>query len=195
MSGEAHVELGTRFADALTFAHEAHLEQRRKGSSAPYIAHLLGTASLVIEDGGSEDEAIAALLHDAAEDQGGEAMLDRIEAKFGPDVSRIVAACSDTFEIPKPAWRARKESYVASLASKRPDELRVSSADKVCNARAIVFDRRVVGDAIWDRFSASREESLWYYRALADSFASLRPGPLSDELSRLVDELERGAAT
>jgi (p)ppGpp synthase/HD superfamily hydrolase len=128
---------GERFERALVFADRAHAGQPRKSggeTAIPYISHLLGVCSLVIEAGGSEDEAIAALLHDAAEDQGGEEMLDRIEAEFGPDVRRVVDACSDTLEQPKPPWRARKESYIAKLASKRDDELRVSLADKVHNA-------------------------------------------------------------
>ena len=107
---------GERFSGALKYAVELHASQRRKGSDTPYIGHLLGVCGLVIEDGGSEDEAIAALLHDAAEDQGGEATLEEIEELFGPEVRRIVASCSDTFEMPKPPWRERKEDYVAAIA-------------------------------------------------------------------------------
>jgi (p)ppGpp synthase/HD superfamily hydrolase len=183
-----------RFGDALMFADQIHRDQTRKGSGVPYIGHLLGTAALVIDDGGSEDEAIAALLHDAAEDQGGEGMLDRIEQRFGGDVRRIVAASSDTLEMPKPPWRERKERYIASIAHKRPDELRVSLADKVYNVRAILHDYNTVGEQLWERFTASRDEVLWYYRSLTDAFQKAYPGPLADELERTVDQLEASAA-
>lgn len=185
---------GERFRQGLESATTAHASQRRKGADTPYIAHLLSVCALVIEDGGSEDEAIAALLHDAAEDQGGEAMLDEIGVRFGPDVRRIVAACSDTFEMPKPAWRKRKEDYIGAVAGKRDDELRVSLADKLHNARTIVFDHRQVGSRLWDRFSADRDEVVWYYRSLAEAFAAKRPGPMAHELVRVVDELEREMA-
>jgi len=143
-------EPGERFAKALAYAVDKHSDQWRKGSDTPYVAHLLGVCGLVIEDGGSEDEAIAALLHDAAEDQGGETTLAEIEEKFGPDVRRIVAACSDTFAMPKPPWQKRKEDYIAAIPSKRDDELRVSLADKVHNARSILFDFR----AVWETRSS-----------------------------------------
>jgi (p)ppGpp synthase/HD superfamily hydrolase len=190
MTADAHWEPGERFAAALSYAVEKHARQRRKGSETPYIAHLLGVCGLVIEDGGSEDEAIAALLHDAAEDQGGEATLAEIEDRFGPDVRRIVAACSDTFEMPKPPWQERKQAYIASVASKSPDELRVSLADKVHNARAILFDYHAIGERVFDRFNPNRERTLWYYRTLADAFAQRAPGPLADELARVVADLE-----
>lgn len=187
-------EPGDRLRQALDFATRTHSTQRRKGADTPYMAHLLSVCALVIEDGGSEDEAIAALLHDAAEDQGGEAMLDEIESRFGPEARRIVAACSDTFEMPKPPWRARKEAYIAAVAHKRDDELRVSLADKLHNARAILFDHRQIGERLWARFSANREEVVWYYRSLADAFTVSRPGPMADELDRVVAELERRVA-
>ena len=184
-------EPGGRLRQALDFATRVHATQRRKGADTPYVAHLLSVCALVIEDDGSEDEAIAALLHDAAEDQGGESMLDLIDTEFGPDVRRIVAACSDTFETPKPPWRARKEDYIAAIADKRDDELRVSLADKLHNARAILFDHRQVGERLWTRFGADRDEVVWYYRALADAFTVCRLGPMAEELARVVGELER----
>ncbi len=187
-------EPGAQFKEALGFAVETHATQRRKGSETPYVAHLLAVTSLVIEDGGSEDEAVAALLHDAAEDQGGEEMLATIGERFGPDVQRIVAACSDTFETPKPPWRERKEAYVAAIPGKAADEQRVSLADKVANSRAILFDLRTVGDELWARFNAGRDGQLWYYRALADAFLANRPGPLADELDRTVPSIEAEAA-
>ena len=184
-------EPGDRFAKALAYAVDKHSDQWRKGSDTPYVAHLLGVCGLVIEDGGSEDEAIAALLHDAAEDQGGETTLAEIEEKFGPDVRRIVAACSDTFAMPKPPWRKRKEDYIAAIPSKRDDELRVSLADKVHNARSILFDFRAVGDEVFRRFSVDRGQTLWYYRSLAEQFAQKASGPMADELARVVDDLDR----
>ena len=172
-------------------ACELHAGQVRKGSRGiPYVGHLLGVASIVIEDGGDEDEAIAALLHDAPEDQGGEATLARIRDEYGERVAEIVEACTDTLENPKPPWRERKERYIAHLEEAPQDVLRVSLADKVHNARAILADYREVGEELWSRFRGTREESLWYYRTLADLFSRRRPGPLADELRRTVDEIE-----
>jgi (p)ppGpp synthase/HD superfamily hydrolase len=183
-------EPGQRFSEALAFAVEAHRTQRRKGSETPYIAHLMSVSALVIEDGGSEDEAIAALLHDAAEDQGGEQMLEEIAQRFGSEVRRIVAACSDTFEMPKPEWRRRKEDYIAAVAGKQRDEVRVSLADKLHNARSILLDLRALGDHLWPRFSADRESVIWNYRALATEFTKLKAGPMADELERVVADIE-----
>ncbi len=180
-----------RFDDALVFAADAHRDQRRKGRETPYIGHLLGVCSLVIENGGSEDEAIAALLHDAVEDQGGPAMAERIRERFGDTVVRIVLACTDTDETPKPPWRARKEAYIAHVKEAAPDELRVSLADKLHNARAILRDHIEIGDEVWGRFTASHEESIWYYRTLADLFLRRAPGPMASELDEVVTTLER----
>ncbi|MCC6736907.1 MAG: HD domain-containing protein [Bauldia sp.] len=186
--------LSTRFDYALGHAAALHREQVRKGSGIPYVSHLLGVTALVIEFGGSEDQAIAALLHDAAEDQGGEPTLRDIERRFGSAVAAIVADCTDSWTEPKPPWRARKEAYVASLARKPAASLLVSVSDKIHNARAILADRAVVGDAVWDRFSEKRGEVLWYYRALANAFLAALPGPAANELARLVTAMEAGAA-
>jgi (p)ppGpp synthase/HD superfamily hydrolase len=189
-------ELGVRFEHALQYAHAVHAGQTRKGTEIPYIAHLLGVASLVIEDGArtgelSEDEAIAALLHDAAEDQGGEERLADIRERYGDRVADIVAACSDTFEEPKPPWRERKQEYLDHLREETyTGILRVSLADKVNNARAILTDYREIGDELWSRFHPEADTE-WYYRSLADIFAERKPGLLSDELTRIVEELER----
>jgi (p)ppGpp synthase/HD superfamily hydrolase len=182
--------LSERFEQALQFAAATHRSQLRKGSGIPYIGHLLGVCSLVIEDGGNEDEAIAALLHDAAEDQGGERMLDEIRRRFGDTVAAIVAACSDTFESPKPPWRARKQAYLEHLKQQPPSVLRVSLADKLFSARAILRVYHVVGDELWNRFHSGRDGQLWYYRQLADRFETLLPGRMASELSTVVDELE-----
>jgi GTP pyrophosphokinase len=189
------VVLSQRFEEALQFAAVTHRSQVRKGSGIPYVGHLLGVCSLVIEDGGDEDEAIAALLHDAAEDQGGERMLEEIRRRFGEKVAAIVAACSDTFDSPKPPWRARKNAYLQHLDRETESVLRVSLADKLFNARAILRDFGLVGDDVWTRFQTGRDDQLWYYRELTDRFNLLLPGRMAGELSEVVDELERTAIT
>jgi (p)ppGpp synthase/HD superfamily hydrolase len=189
------VVLGERFRRALVLAFDLHRGQVRKGSTGiPYIGHLLGVTSIVIEDGGDEDEAIAALLHDGPEDQGGEPTLDRIRAEFGDRVADIVEGCSDTLEDPKPPWRERKEAYLAHLEEAPPEVLRVSLADKLHNARSILSDYREVGEELWSRFNGTREESLWYYRSLSEIFARRCSGPLVEELETTVTEIEALAA-
>jgi len=183
--------LSERFERALQFAAATHRSQVRKGSGIPYIGHLLGVCSLVIEDGGDEDEAIAALLHDAAEDQGGEAMLAEIRTLFGDHVAGIVAACSDTFQTPKPPWDERKQTYIDHLDGQPEPVLRVSLADKLFNARAILRDYLLVGDEVWSRFQAGRGGQIWYYSQLADRFTELLPGRMAVELVEVVDELKR----
>lgn len=172
-------------------AIELHGDQKRKGTDIPYVSHLLSVCGLVLQDGGSQTEAIAALLHDAAEDRGGEATLARIENEFGPDVARIVAECSDTFEQPKPPWRARKERYLAHLHEASVSALRVSVADKLDNARAILADYRRLGPDLWTRFDPESDQ-LWYYRSLVDTYRKNDrfDSPLIDELDRVVTALE-----
>ena len=183
-------ELSDRFDEALSYASRIHRDQKRKGTSIPYVSHLLAVASLTLQYGGDEDQAIGALLHDAAEDQGGEERLQDIRNRFGDRVADIVSDCTDSWVEPKPAWRARKEAYVADLAHKPAMSLLVSLADKTHNASAIVADLREHGDALWARFTGGRDGSLWYYRALSDGFAIHLPGPLADELARQVDAME-----
>lgn len=185
------VEITGRFEDAFRYAAEAHAGQRRKGTDTPYIAHLMAVTALVLEDGGDEDEAIAALLHDAVEDQGGRERLDDIRARFGERVARIVEGCTDSFTTPKPPWFERKQQYVEHARHASADVARVSAADKVQNAGAILRDYRASGDKVWKRFNASREQILWYYRALVDAFAEAGGGRLVRELDRIVTELER----
>src|SRR3954452_8532552 len=144
--------LTDRFERALLLAPDHHRRQLRKGTSVPYVSHLLGVASLVLEMGGDETEAVGALLHDAVEDGGGRPMLERIRAEFGDDVARIVLANSDSDIEPKPPWRQRKLDYIAAIVHKQPDELRVSLADKLHNARAILLDYRTHGEDVWARF-------------------------------------------
>jgi (p)ppGpp synthase/HD superfamily hydrolase len=185
--------LTNRFRDALAFAFDLHREQRRAGSEVPYYAHLVGVASLAIENGADEDEAIGALLHDAAEDQGGRPTLDAIVARFGARVAAIVEGCTDWLDEqgPKPKWRLRKEAYVAHLPAASPSVQLVSACDKLYNARAILADLREVGDSVWTRFAGKRDGVLWYYRALADAFTVDQP--VVRELRRVVAELERVA--
>lgn len=181
------VVLSERFVEALQYAHEIHREHMRKGTDIPYITHLMSAAALTLENGGNEDQAIAALLHDAVEDCGGLERLDDIREKFGEAVAQIVADCTDSWVEPKSAWRGRKEAYVESLRTKPESSLLVALADKTHNARSIVSDLHAIGERHWDRFNADRTGMLWYYRSLADAFQSRLPGALCRELQRNVD--------
>src|ERR1700712_5106795 len=159
--------LSTRFDEALRYASTLHRTQTRKGGDVPYVGHLLAVASLVIEGGGTETQAIAGLLHDAVEDQGGAPILAEIREKFGEDVAVIVAECSDTDEVPKPPWKPRKERYIAHLKTASEATVLVSLADKLDNARAILRDYRDIGEGLWTRFSEhDPHEHLWYYESL-----------------------------
>lgn len=178
--------LSSRYREALTFAFDLHRAQERKSSKVPYVAHILGVSSLVMEYGGDEDEAIAGLLHDAVEDQGGRATLEAIRARFGERVADIVAGCSDSMGEPKPPWRERKEHYLAHLRVASPSTRLVSACDKLYNARTIVADLRRDGDAVWSRFTGGRDGTIWYYRALAALFEELPGLRPADELSRVV---------
>ena len=183
--------LSDRFTDAIKLAAELHSSQIRKGTKIPYISHLLGVTSLVLEHGGNEDEAIAAVLHDAVEDQGGQETLDLIKNTFGSNVAEIVLGCSDSYESPKPPWRKRKKKYIQHLTTTSASVRLVSNADKLHNARAILGDLRVHGDLLWQRFTGRKEGSLWYYRSLADTFLEVNPGTLAEELNRVVAEIEK----
>src|SRR5579863_1880963 len=182
--------LGPRFERALLFATRKHSGQTRKGSGVPYISHLLGVTGLVLEAGGDEDLAIAALLHDVAEDCGGVPMLNQVRRRFGKRVAHIVEGCSDAFTIPKPSWRERKEPYIRHLRTADADTRLVSAADKLHNARSIVVDYRELGEQIWERFQGKREGTLWYYRALLNEFKRKKPNRLINEFERVVLELE-----
>jgi GTP pyrophosphokinase len=187
------MRLGERFREALLFAAELHEGQVRKGTTTPYISHLLAVAALVLEAGGDEEEAIAALLHDGPEDRGGRRTLERIRERFGDRVAAIVEGCSDTLETPKPPWRPRKEAYIAHLRGHADRSQRlVSLCDKLHNLRAILADYRRVGESLWDRFRAGREEILWYHRSLLEVYrASGDKLPPLDEFARTLGELER----
>ncbi len=214
----ANPRLGGAFERALTFAADAHRRQIRKGTAGvPYLAHLLAVASLVLEAGGDEELAIAALLHDAPEDQGGRAMLESIRTQFGKRVARVVEGCTDTFEQPKPEWCARKRQYIAHMRERAELETCVvSAADKLHNARSIVSDYHREGDRVFERFRGRpghddtrdrKDRTLWYYRQLvgalqqaarrsraaADNSRELLDGfdRLISELGRTVEQLER----
>lgn len=184
-------KLSERFDEALAYAAQLHRTQERKGSGIPYVGHLLSVASLVIEGGGTEDQAIAGLLHDAVEDQGGAPTLAEIRARFGDGVATIVEECSDTDQVPKPPWKARKQAYVDHLGYASKATLLVSLADKLDNARAILRDHRSDGPAVWQRFSEQDpREHLWYYRSLLAVYQKHQDGWLVGELERVIDQLK-----
>ena len=188
--------LSSRFQQALDYVCIVHAGHIRKGSQIPYISHLLSVAALTMEYGANEDEAIAALLHDAVEDAGGKPRLEDIRLRFGEAVAEIVDGCTDADETPKPPWCARKEAYIAHLSKASPSILLVSSCDKLHNARSIVSDLRDIGETIWDRFKGKKEGTLWYYRSLVSTFQKLgAPDRLIDELDRTVTIMEKMASS
>jgi GTP pyrophosphokinase len=185
-------DFSPRLDQALVYTHQLHARQTRKGTTVPYIGHLLAVTSIVIENGGTENEVIAALLHDAVEDQGGAKTREEIQQRFGEEVAYIVDGLSDTDQVPKPPWRARKEAYMAHLAAASPSVLLVSLADKLHNAGSILRDLRNEGDSVWSRFTGGKEGSLWYYRSLVEAFRARGQFiTLVDELDRIVTELEQ----
>ena len=186
----AAIKLGPRFLRAFQFAADKHAGQTRKASTIPYIAHLMGVASLVLEAGGDEDLAIAALLHDVVEDCGGAPMLNEVRRRFGKRVANAVEGCTDADRDPKPPWRRRKEGYIRRLRSADADARLVSAADKLNNARSILTDYREIGESVWARFQGGRDGTLWYYRALCDQFLRRQPNRLTRELALAVRELE-----
>ncbi len=187
--------LSQRFQDALVYATRLHASQVRKGTDIPYVSHLLAVAGLVMEAGGDEDEIIAALLHDGPEDQGGLDTLNNIRVRFGDRVADIVAACSDTLEAEKPPWKRRKQAYLDHLLTADASVRLVSCADKLHNARTILADYRRIGESLWERFNADREDILWYYDELARIFDVYGPASLAEELVRTVAELKDGIAS
>lgn len=188
----ASPRLTPKFIEALGYAARKHATQTRKASEVPYLGHLLSVAGLVIEADGTETQAIAALLHDAAEDQGGERTLAEIDEKFGAGVASIVAECSDTFETPKPPWHARKERYIDHLRVASEDAVLVSLADKLDNARAILRDFRALENEVWQRFSVQDPQlHLWYYRSLLEVFGQRTHSWMVGELRDVIDALEQ----
>lgn len=191
---EAYVPFLTwRFDAALQFASGLHHDQPRKGVPIPYIAHLMSVCALVLEAGGDEDQAISALLHDAVEDQGGKATLDTIRHLFGKRVANAVESCSDstaTDPTKKLPWRERKEMYLTHLQGAKEDAVLIAAADKLHNARAILSDYRELGEQLWLRFNAPKNEQLWYYCALVETLRqTVAPTVLVGELEKVVKEL------
>lgn len=187
-----------RFESAMRYAHQVHQGQSRKGTGIPYIAHVLGVAAIAMEYGADEDEAIGALLHDAAEDGGGEATLAEIRAQFGEAVAEIVLGCSDSLvEDPedKLPWRERKENYLAHLEHASAAVCLVSAADKLHNVRALMRDYRQHGSDIWQRFQGRRDGTLWYYETVADVLIRRHRTPLTRDLQEAVDDLLKLALT
>lgn len=183
-------KLTKRFQEALTYAVKLHGDQPRKGTSIPYVAHLLSVAGIVLEYGGTEHEAIAALLHDSVEDQGGTKTGKTIRRRFGNAVFDIVMGCTDAVVRLKPEWRERKEAYVVHIVHASGSVRLVSAADKLHNARSILMDYRTQGEALWSRFKGGKGGTLWYYRTLVSAFRSAGSTSLVDELDRVVTKVE-----
>ncbi len=181
--------LSEKFDEALKFASSAHREQTRKGTTIPYITHLMAVASIVGENGGDEELMIAALLHDSMEDQG--ISHDEIKKHFGERVAGVVEACSDSFTKPKPPWRERKEKHIAHLRKANSDVRLVSAADKIHNANSILSDFRKEGVTVWKRFNAGPKEILWYYESVVEALRDGWYHPLIDELAETVKKLAK----
>ena len=188
---DRQLPLGPRFRRALGYAARIHARQFRKGTARPYIAHLLGVASMVLTHGGDEDEAIAALLHDAVEDQGGQPRLADIRRKFGTRVARIVEGCTDADSEPKPPWRRRKLDYLKHLQSASASVRLVSAADKIYNAREIIADLKRHPRGVWSRFKGGKIGTVWYYRQVAEILRPQGPPDLVAELDSAVAELRK----
>jgi (p)ppGpp synthase/HD superfamily hydrolase len=176
------------FESALKYASRLHADQPRKGSDTPYISHLLAVAAIALEHGATEKEAIAALLHDAVEDQGGQETLKEIRSRYGKRVARIVAACSDTDESPKPPWRDRKEAFVVRLRTEPYSVRLVVAADKLHNVRDVLRNYRIHGDDLWSQFKGGRDGTLWYYRAVVGALTEAAT-PEETELNAIIEEV------
>jgi (p)ppGpp synthase/HD superfamily hydrolase len=182
--------LSDRFEQALVYAHQLHRSQLRKGTQIPYVSHLLSVTALVLESGGDEDEAIAALLHDAIEDQGGAETREAIRQRFGDRVIAIVDGCSDCDQEPKPPWYERKRQHLAQLRQASTSVRRVTLADKLHNARSTLRDRLVEGDRVWSKFKTGREGALWLYHAYIEVMQTEEENWMLEELKRVVRSLE-----
>jgi (p)ppGpp synthase/HD superfamily hydrolase len=183
-------KLGPKLLRAFAYAAKMHAGQARKGTTVPYLSHLMAVASLVLEAGGDEEMAMAALLHDVVEDCGGMPRLREIRKQFGARVARIVEGCTDSFVEPKLEWIERKRGYLEEVTHADAETRLVSASDKLHNVRTILADYRKDGDAIWARFNGKKEGTLWYYRALSDEYART-PNRITRELELAVRELER----
>lgn len=182
------------FNDAFLFASRLHDGQMRKGSSVPYLSHLMAVSALVMENGGTQDQAIAALLHDTVEDQGGEETLSEIRERFGDDVASIVEECSESLDIKDHPWRERKEWFLNRIVQMSERGLLVCVADKFHNVQGLINDHRNQGDQMWSSFNAGKTEQLWYYRSVAALLCERTENTLATTLSEKVDELEARCA-
>ncbi len=182
--------LGPRLQQAFRYAAEKHAGQTRKQSAVPYLSHLMAVAGLVLEAGGDEDMAIAALLHDVVEDCGGMPRLREVRKQFGPRVAKIVEGCTDAYIVPKPEWLQRKKDYIGEVKHADAETRLVSASDKLHNVRTILADYRQLGEAVWKRFSGKKEGTLWYYRALCNEYRRRNPNRTTRELEIAVTELE-----
>lgn len=186
-------DLGHRLQKAFRYAADQHAGQTRKQTAVPYLSHLMAVASLVLEGGGDEDMAIAALLHDVVEDCGGMPRLREVRKMFGARVAKIVEGCTDSFVDPKLPWIVRKKEYLKRLRHEDAETRLVSASDKLHNVRTVIADYRQDGESIWKRFSGGRDGTLWYYRALCDEFQRSKANRISRELAIVVRELEKAA--
>lgn len=185
------MKLSGRFHEALVYATELHADQRRKISGVPYVSHLLRVAGIALGYGADEDEAIAALLHDAIEDQGGAKTREEIRRRFGDRVVAIVDGCTDADQQPKPPWRDRKEAYLARLKRADASVRLVSASDKLDNSRSVLVSYRSLGESLWEKFAGGRDGVLWYYRSAVEILKETGTSPLVEELDRVVSELEQ----
>ena len=186
--------LGARLQRAFRYAAEKHAGQTRKQTAVPYLAHLMAVAALVLEAGGDEEIAIAALLHDVVEDCGGMPRLREVRKLFGARVAKIVEGCTDSFGEPKPAWMERKKDYLREVKHADAETRLISASDKLHNVRTILADYRQNGETIWTRFSGKKDGTLWYYRALNDEYRRRNPNRSTRELEIAVTELESAVA-
>jgi (p)ppGpp synthase/HD superfamily hydrolase len=182
-------QLTERFEAALIYATRLHADQRRKISGVPYITHLLSVAALVLEVGGNEDEAIAALLHDSIEDQGGKPTREDVRQRFGDTVVAIIDGCTEWDSLPKPPWQERKNRYLENLRHASASVRRVSLADKLHNARSLLIDSRIYGDDIWNHLKVGRERTLWFYQSLIQVYRETGSDWMTEELARIVSQL------
>lgn len=183
--------MSDRFAEALAMANELHGDQVRKGTKVPYVSHLLIVAGTVLQNGGDEDEAVAALLHDTVEDCGGKPVMEKIRQRFGDKIADLVDGCTETDIRPKPPWRERKERYIENIKSANPSVRLISCADKLHNATSILFDYRRVGEKVWDRFNAGKSDSLWFYTSMVDALrAAGETRPILNDLEIAVKNLK-----
>jgi (p)ppGpp synthase/HD superfamily hydrolase len=187
-------KLGNRLQRAFRYAAVQHAGQTRKQTAVPYLSHLMAAASLVLEAGGDEDMAMAALLHDVVEDCGGMPRLREVRKQFGGRVAKIVEGCTDAFGEPKPEWMERKKNYLREVKHADAETRLVSAADKLHNVRTILADYRQDGESVWKRFSGKKEGTLWYYRALSNEYRRRNPNRITRELEITVAELERAVS-